>query len=347
MQSLLNYHAKNLLPSVWSQDGDLLMRFRAQLNDQTEHRFAQVRDVLLVGDAVSHYWQHESDVDVLLLVDDADMNETVQQVKRASGFPLLGTDNEVRFWPILSGMAPSVLAKHFGPVYSTRTGRWFGQHVQDTQELQRPEGLLQYANWRLFKAKHDEDPFPYDWRILTTAFKTLDVDEREHVIDETKFRIAQVDRNVTQLLKSQTREIWKAAERFDQELVEQEEIPATVDAIPHRVALAILHRFRYQDLLGTLIQIDDKLHRRSIYATAGTSKLSAAESSNVTILRKRLLQISEMLLQRQGGSSNAINAMYDQIRYLVEQNRYVISDMRRRRIAYRVYKRYYLNKFED
>lgn len=353
--SLLDFHAKNLLPTVWSPDGTLMMRFRAQLREQVKHRFAYARDVLLVGDTVSRYWKHDSDVDVLLLVDDADMVEAAKQVKRASGFPLLDTDNQVRFWPIMSGMAPSVVAKHFGAVYSTRTGRWYGQHVRDTQELQRVDGLLHYANWRLFKAKHDEDPFPYDWKILTTAFKTLDTREREQIIDETKFRIAHVDRNVTRLLKNQTKEIWKAAERFDQELVELEDIPANVDTIPRRVALAILHRFRYQDLLGTLVDLDDKMHQRSMYTMARTTRVAKPrkdvapqpESSNTAILRKRLLQTSEMLLMRQGGSANAINAIYDQIQFLLDQNRYVLTDMRRRRVAYRIYKRYYLGKYEE
>ena len=54
-----------------------------------------------------------------------------------------------------------------------------------------------------------------------------------------------------------------------------------------------------------------------------------------------------MLLMRQGGSADAINAIYDQIQFLLEQNRYVLTDMRRRRVAYRIYKRYYLGKYEE
>ena len=102
---LLDYHAKNLLPSVWSVDGDLTRRFMGQLADQMK-RFPNTRDVLLVGDTVSHYWQRDSDVDILLLTADANSIEAQQQANRVSGYPLYDTDNLVNFWPI-----PNVVIK--------------------------------------------------------------------------------------------------------------------------------------------------------------------------------------------------------------------------------------------
>ncbi|KKM78716.1 hypothetical protein LCGC14_1357160 [marine sediment metagenome] len=344
--SLLDHHGKNLLPTVWSPDGDLMMRFRAQLDDQLRHRFVQATDVFLVGDAVSHYWKWDSAVDVLLMLDEQDMPAADEQIKRASGFPLIETDNDVYFWPILNTVAPEVLAKHFGPVYSVASGSWYGERVQDEMELRRVAGVLQHTNWKLYRAKYEDDPFPYDWRILSEAFRRLDADERTTVIDETKYRVSQIDRNVTKLLKRQPKEIWRAAEKFDAELVETEEIPLDAELVPRRVVFAILHRFRYQDLLATMVSLDDLLQRRQP-RHAATKKRPLQETSTVQTMRRRLLQTSDMMLQRQGGASNAIMAMGDQIQYLMENSRYVLTDMRRRRIAYNIYRRYYLGKIEE
>lgn len=345
--SLLDYHGKNLLPTVWSPDGDLTLRFRAQLDDQLRHRFVEVRDVLLVGDAVSHYWDWESDVDVLLMLDNQDLAEAQHQTKRASGYPLIETENHVYFWPLKATVAPEVLAKHFGSIYSVPTGLWYGKHVQDEMELRRVAGILQHANWRLFKAKHSDDPYPYDWHILTEGFHQLHPQDREKVIDEVRYRVAQIDRNVTKLLKSQSRDIWKAAEKFDQELTETEEISLDIERIPRRVALAILHRFRYEDLLDTLVNIDDKLVQRKQYAMRSAAPAQQKETPSITTLRNRLLQISDMMMQQQGGSARAVESMYAQLQHLLENSRYVLTDMRRRRVAYRIYRRYYLGKLEE
>jgi hypothetical protein len=333
---LLDYHAKNLLPTVWSPDGDLLMRFRAQIDDQVKHRFAGAQDVLLVGDAVSHYWENDSNVDVMVLIDDQDMAEASQQLKRVNGFPLADTKNKVYFWPIKDKVSPEVLAKHFGPVYSVVTGYWYGQHVQDEMELRRVAGVLQYVNWKLYRAKYTEDPFPSDWKIILSAFKTLDQDDQQTVMDELKYRVAQIDRNVTKLLKRQPKAIWKAAEKLDQFLTETEELSPDAEQLPRRVVLALLHRFRYENLLQEFHDIIEQYSARR-YASSETT---------TTLLERRLLQVSTLLLQRGGGMANATDTMYDQIRYLLDNNRYVVTDLRKRRIAYRLYRRYYGNREE-
>lgn len=339
---LLDYHGKNLLPSVWSPDGNLTARFRAQLHDQLNDRFGEAADALLIGDAVSHYWRKDSPVDVILPMSREDVKVARQSTKRINGHPLAETDNPVFFWPVRDDIAPQVLAKHFGPVYSLATGYWYGTHVQDEMELQRPEGLLQRANWMLYRAKHTDDPFPYEWRITSEAFSRLADDDRTYVLDELKYRVAQVDRNITRLLKTQPKDIWRAAEVFDQELVENEELPVG-DKVPRRVALAILHRFRYQDLLETLSEVDESIYHRNRFA-AREQPAQDPEKSSTTMLRRRVQQYSDLLLQRNGGSARAVEEMYRQFADLLDNSRYILTDMRRRRIVYRLYRDYYLGK---
>lgn len=328
---LLDYHAKNLLPAVWSPDGDLTARFRAQIEDQMD-RFPGVQDILLVGDTVSHYWQDDSEVDVLLLVPEERLKEARQQARRVSGFPLVETDNRVNFWPIKAGYSPGVLAQHFGPVHSVNTGYWYGQHVQNEMELQRTAGVLQHANWRLWKAKYREDPFPYEWRILAEAFSHLSVNERNDVLDELRYRTSQIDRHVTKLLKHQSRETWRAAEQFDQELIDTEELPED-STLPRRVVLALLHRFRYQDLLDTLIEVDDKLQQVRYAA--------AEEEPSVPVLRQQFMRLADMILQRTGGSAKAVEQLYALLRFILDNSQYILTDMRRRRIVYRLYRYYF------
>lgn len=336
--ALLDYHGKNLLPSVWSPDGDLTQRFLAQLQEQLK-RFPETRTVLLVGDAVSHYWQYDSDVDVLILTDDEDMAEVRQNAKRISGFPLAETDNHANFWPVRTSFSPDVLAKHFGPVYNVSTGTWHGRHVQNEMELQRVAGVLQYANWRLWKAKYQDEPFPYDWRILAEAFQVLDNEDRTDVIDAVKYRVAQIDRNVTRLLKRQPKDIWKAAEAFDSELFETEDLPTNGGLVPKRVALALLHRFRYQDLLDTMVEIDEKLMHRARYAARKT-----LETPNIKSLITRFFQLTETILQQLGGSTHADDYVFQLFEHILDNSRYIQTDMRRRRIVYRLYQQYYMGR---
>lgn len=339
---LLDFHAKNLLPSVWSPDGDPTKRFLAQLGEQLK-RFPETKTVLLVGDAVSHYWQPDSDVDVLLLTPEESLPDARGQSERASGYPLAETENHVNFWPIREHFAPGVLAKHFGPVYNVSTGAWYGQRVQDEMELQRTAGVLQYANWRLWKAKYLEDPFPYDWRILAEAFQRLDENDRMAVVDTIKYRVSQIDRNVTKLLRHQSKDVWRAAEVFDQELVETEELPQNAGQIPRRIALALLHRFRYQDLLETLVEIDEKLqYRAQLMARYGAPK--SLDTKSIKTLMTRLLQLVDLVIQQLGGSSRSADIVTEMIEQILTHSRYVLTDQRRRQIAYRLYRTYYMGR---
>jgi len=336
---LLDFHAKNLLPAVWSPDGDLTKRFLAQLGEQLK-RFPETQAVLLVGDAVGHYWQRDSEVDILLLTPAEALSDARQQAERASGYQLSETDNTAKFWPIRSSFSPDVLAKHFGPVYNVSTNTWHGQRVADEMELQRTAGVLQYANWRLWKAKYLEDPFPYDWRILAEAFQCLNADDRTDTLDSVKRRVSQIDRNVRKLLKRQPKEIWRAAEVFDQELIDTEELPQNAGEIPRRVALALLHRYRYQDLMATLVEIDEKLHHREHIMRRYAAPRRLTEKRVHTFV-VRILQLVDVVVQQLGGAGNAIAVLLELFEQMLDHSRYITSEQQRRRIVYQLYQRYY------
>jgi hypothetical protein len=348
--ALLDYHAKNLLPSVWTSDGELTARFRSQLADQLK-RFPDAKEVLLVGDAVSHYWWDDSDVDVLLRVPANHLVAYQQQAIRASGFPLIETENNVSFHIVDDGLVPNVAAKYFGPIYSVNTGLWHGRHVTDELEMISPDAVEQYVNWRLYKAKYTEDPFPDDWYIIAEAFMNLDEDEREATIDRFRQRVKKIDTNVRKLLKKQPRNIWRGAEQFDKELAETEEVPDTTK-LPMKVVYALLHRFRYQDILDTLIQINENAIDNYDFRFGAVTDEDVpppedkepVEEISMTVLRDRLDQLVTMMIQQQGGYGNAIEVMAKILSHILEYNRYIGSEIRIRRIVYRLYRRYYQSR---
>lgn len=332
--ALLDYHAKNLMPSVWTNDGDLNMRFEAQLDEQLK-RFSEFDYVLLVGDAVSHYWQKSSDVDIILIIDWEYSSEAKHQAKRLSGYPLIETDNNLRFWVFPDKISPAVISKHFGPVYDVLTNRWYGTYVQNEMALRDPEHLLQFVNWKMYKVMEDDELYPYDWKITSEAFMRLSDDQRQEVIDNLRYRISKIDHNINRLLRNQSREIWRLAEKVEATLEEDEELTEEADRLPKKVVYALLHRMRYLDIVDILSEVDEKLKVRQ-----NRTAYTAPEHISSDVLYTRLLQLSEIILQKEGGSEAAVNGMYDIIRHLLDNNRYILTDLRRQRIAYRLLRDY-------
>lgn len=332
--ALLDYHAKNLLPSVWTNDGTLNMRFEAQLDEQLK-RFSEFDHVLLVGDAVSHYWQKNSDIDVILIVDWDYLSEAKHQAKRLSGYPLIETTNNLRFWVFPDKIAPEVISKHFGPVYDVFTGRWYGTYVQNEMALRDPERILQFINWKMYKVMEDNELHPYDWKITAEAFMRLSDDQRQEVLDNLQYRVSKIDHNINRLLRSQSREIWRLAEDVEEALTEDDEIIEDASRLPKKVVHALLHRMRYLDIVGILSEVDEKLNLRQ-----NRTAYTAPEHISNDVLHTRLLQLSEIILQKEGGSDAAVNGMYDIMRHLLDNNRYLLTDMSRRRIAYRLFRDY-------
>lgn len=332
--SLLDYHAKNLIPSVWTNDGDLNLRFEAQLEEQLK-RFSEFDYVLLVGDAVSHYWQKSSDIDIILIVDREYYPEAKHQALRTSGYPLIETDNRLNFWVLPDNISPSVISKHFGPVYEVLTGNWYGTYVQNEMAMRDPDTILQFVNWKMYKAMQDEELYPYDWKITSEAFMRITDAQRDKVLDNLRYRISKIDHNINKLLRKQPRDIWRLAENVEDQLEEDDELPLEADRLPKKVVYAMLHRMRYMDLLDSLAKIDEKIRTRQ-----NRHAYEAPEHISTDVLYQRILQLSEIILQKQGGSDIAVNGMYDMLRHILDNNRYVYTDMRRRKIAARLFKDY-------
>lgn len=257
---LLDYHAKYLLPTVWDSDGmGLRHRFVSQLENQLD-RFPYLRDAFLVGDAVSHYWRDDSDVDVILHVPDAYVAEAQREASMASGYPFSDSANRLFLYPVSTESSPSVVAQHFGPLHSVVSGLWYGTRLLDEMELRRPGPLLQRINWMLYKSRLATDPFPYKWRIVKEAYSRLNPDERVEVLDDIRYRVKRLDRSITKAVRHYPKAVWKDLERFEDELAEEEEV--VDNELPPRLVYLVLHRFRYHDILDTLIELEEKLSRR-------------------------------------------------------------------------------------
>ncbi len=271
LSMLLDYYAKNLLPAVWSSDGTLSLRFRAQLDEQLK-RFPDASPYL-IGDAVNHYWQHDSDVDVVLMVEPDIVVPYRQQAKNVNDFHLVDSDCALRFWIMPNTTTPSVLAKHFGPLYCLVTSQYFGIVTPNETDLTDPASLVCAIDWQLYKAKFDVELFPENWRLVAEAFREMGPANRTILLDMVRYRLAAVDRNVNKVLTAQPSEYWRRVEELEKILIDTEELPDVQTKLPRRVVLAILHRFRYQDLLDSLIEIDDRLRQYTRQASMQTEKV--------------------------------------------------------------------------
>ena len=283
---ILDHHGKNLLPAVWTPDGTVSLRFRSQLRDQLR-RFGDP-PAYLVGDAVSHYWRTDSDVDVLLFVRDDQKAEFRHQAERASGYPLINTDNVLRFWLMPNATNPEVLARHFGPIYDLVQGIWYGKMALGDTALTRPEAVVQYINWRLYRAKFNEEVFPEDWRIVSAAFSDMHERDRSLVLDDLKYRVAAVNHSVNRVLTALPSAMWRRTQVFERELEENEELPENIDSLPRRVVLAVLHLYRYRDVLDTLIKINEKLQSYNRSAAVRIPRLHHNLSGENVMQNKRL-----------------------------------------------------------
>jgi predicted nucleotidyltransferase len=338
---ILDHHYKNYLPSVWSTDGnDLTARFKAQLTQQLENRFPQATAVYLVGDAVSHYWTPQSDVDILVRTPEELLSPYDEEAQLASGYPLVNTENRVYYYPLVEDMAPEVVAKHFGPLYDVGQNRWYGIRVTDKTELARPDGIIEYINWRLFKMKESDDPEPYDWKVLLLAFGEMRDGAREIVLSELKYRVARIDHNIGVLLRNRNSKTWKQVEHTETELWEEGELPSSAEELPKALRHAVLHKHRYRDIMDELETLDDKIRTRATRPkTADVTDDRVAANIN-----QRLSNLISLLIQRNGGYGAAVDTVYDLFDNVLERNRYLGNEIRRRRIVQRLYRKYWQRK---
>jgi len=251
--SILDFHAKNLCPSVWEPDGTKLTgRFYAALFELLE-QFPNAQRCLLIGNSVSHYWLEDSDIDVVLLMAPEDV-EKAQYTARVGRFKL--DSHIIKLFVMPSNNNARDLAERFGPIYCVDTVSWHGVVAHDTGELLRPSGLVRRISWLLYRILDSLDLTP-DWKIEITAFEDMKPISRNDTLTELNRRIILADHELEHFLPTLTRDEWKKATEFETQLNESGEVPEL--KINKKVQALIIDIYRRRDLYETLQERHDRL----------------------------------------------------------------------------------------
>ena len=363
--SILDYHRKVLCPDVWSQtEQSLSPRASVQIDEHVGERFPRATAVYLIGDMTGHYWDEESDLDVLIRVDAEDLEEYREEARTASGYKLINTDHPLNFFLIPGESDPSVIAKNFGPIYDLSTGTWAGERNLTTNELTRPSAVIQYINWRLFKAKRSLEVDPHDWKVLLEAFKALSSEERSKVTNTLKGRVKRLEHGINKHLEGQPKENWKLVEDLEQELDEittGSDIPSEFIHLPRPLLNSVLHTYRYDDLVDTLEQVHEAMSRTERTASVKLLQHVVAdedlEEEEIEIVLDEDVEVEDLgdetnfwkridllvtrICQARGGFANSSQTIFDIFSYILEGNKFVKTKLRQREIALALYNKFY------
>lgn len=336
--SILDYHRRTLCPDIWSPD-ELVLRpkVRDHLFNQVKTRFAGAKGVLLVGDLTGHYYTDDSDLDLLVVSQQEDqVRDLIQESRYVSGYLLEGTQHPVNFHVLRPGTVTSALATKFGPVYDLNSGMWYGRRVLDASEMSRVDAVREHLTWRLYKAKGSIQLSSPKWNVLSDAFSRLPGSDRQQVIDWLKMAMAGLDRNIRRVIKAFNRaDVWTGAARFAQVLNEgaqDDELAETVEAlsIPREVAAAIVNRYRYEDVLDQLEQLDQKLHKAEDGDRGEFAGMRV--SSRQDPLVDRLSSILDSLVVAGGGFGTAVDSVAGALETVLRHSRYLATGQRRQMI---------------
>lgn len=266
--SIYDYHRMILNPELWQSDGmKLRRRAEVQLRDQLRNRFQDATRAFLLGENVSHYYDEGSPIDVLLLTPAESIKDFRREAEYISGYNLRNTAHPVFFHVLSNSIKPELLAEKFGPMYDLGSGLWVGRRVPGLTELARPEALLQYIKWRLYKAKAIEEPYPYEWRVLREALFHLSRSEREELQQSLRETRAYLRYNLGEVLdRYHDARTWKTAQKLG-ELFEADEYEDTItefveqSGLPEPVRVAMLNLYRYKDVLDQVEDVNERMAR--------------------------------------------------------------------------------------
>ena len=267
--SIYDYHRRLLSSDVWKADEmSLAPKARRQLHNQVQNRFQRAPGVYVVGELAGHYYHEESPLDVIISAPKELVEEYRREADVVNGYALPGTGHPVYFFIVDASVKPALLADKFGPIYDVGSDQWIGKRVTGITEMTRPEALLQQIKWRLYKIKEfDEQPYPYEWRVLGEALQLISTDERSRLMDELRKVIARLEQNIGSVLKSYNDPaVWRNASTL-KTLFEEDEHEDDIrefvekNKIPSPVVLAIMNVFRYDDVLEQIAEVDEKLQR--------------------------------------------------------------------------------------
>jgi len=249
-----------LAPDVWqtSNENELLPRTRAQIEDVIATRFPTATGVLLAGELVTNYYDEKSDLDVIVLVPTEDLKKYEEELPFINGRNLLPTDHLIYWYLLPSTVTTDMLISKFGLLYDVIKVVWYGRRVPGLSQLARPEAILAYVNWQLFKYKKTLDLFPLQWTYVFAAFNELADKDKIQVIDDLKKQGFHIDQLIKKALKrAGSKDLWKKVETFESQLVESEDedLPLAVSAtgnLPTPLIWLVVQRFRYKDLADRL-----------------------------------------------------------------------------------------------
>jgi len=253
---LLDYHAKYLLPAVWSEDGTLTKRFSEKVKEII-NKFPLLTDLCIIGDAVSHYWQHDSPIDIVVFAPEKCLCAYRRKAEEGvSSIP--GYENTIHIFVIRSTLNPDVMSRHFGAMFSVVKQRWYGKFISDQTELIQPEELLKYIHWRIYRERYTTNLDFLDWRIVKEAFIKLKDGERQNIIDAFKNRIAVLEASIHRKIVKQPKEVMQYAEIFEEKLYSDEEVPDEKN-LPTSIATLLVHKIRYILILEDLEDIHNMM----------------------------------------------------------------------------------------
>jgi len=272
--SVLDYHYKILCQDIWQPDE---LRLRTSVRDniaaQVRTRFQNNLGVYIVGDLVGHYYDSKSDLDVLIRVDTVDQDHYAQESIIASGWYVYDTEHQVNFYVVPKKVVPDTIIAKFGPLYDVTAELWIGKHVGATSELASVRSLSAWVNWNLYKYKTSTEVHPCSKariQMVLEAFATLKPVDRANILSNLKMTIHKLDRNISTVIKVYNeKSAWKLAEEFESKLgtwVSLDLVDTyTKRGLPKQVAVAVLNKFRYVDLLNQFEKYHENLLKTTKY----------------------------------------------------------------------------------
>lgn len=256
---IIDHYCFHLLPAVWHRDGQVTRAFRGFV-DQQVRRFPEqsVKEVLLVGDAVQHYWTKDSPVDLVVRVDPGHARDVVDQAERASG-TIQWQGHAVEFFAADQRHDADAVARRFGPVYSLNRQVWHGVVPFDTEELLRPSGLVARIAWQQYRMARLKDLESYEWKVEREAFRQQRPESRFRTMAEMRRRTAALRAVIDPMVTRLSRADWRQAHELEQRIAEVDEMPDS--PLPTPLLRGLAQQVRWARLLEDFQEVDEKCRK--------------------------------------------------------------------------------------